>query len=68
MKAVAVHPGTPGSMHVREIPEPAVDDIPGGRQLLTTPIEGLHNYEAMLRALNEDPDAIKVFVEVARRG
>ena len=34
-------------------------------QLLTTPIEGLHNYEAMLSALNDDPDAIKVYIEVA---
>jgi threonine dehydrogenase-like Zn-dependent dehydrogenase len=34
-------------------------------QLLTTPIEGLHNYEAMLSALNDDTDAIKVYVEVA---
>ncbi len=33
-------------------------------QLLTNPIEGLDNYEAMLRALNDDPDAIKVYVEV----
>ena len=29
MKAVAVHPGTPGSMHLREIPEPAVERHPG---------------------------------------
>jgi threonine dehydrogenase-like Zn-dependent dehydrogenase len=35
-------------------------------QLLTTPIEGLDNYEAMLSALNDDPDAIKVYIEVAR--
>jgi threonine dehydrogenase-like Zn-dependent dehydrogenase len=31
MKAVAVHPGTPNSMHLREIPEPEVDDVPAGR-------------------------------------
>jgi glucose 1-dehydrogenase len=51
----------------------AVDDLikaeafyPGwlGR-LLTTPIEGLENFEAMMQALTEDVDAIKVFVEVA---
>jgi glucose 1-dehydrogenase len=33
-------------------------------QLLTTPIRGLENYEQMLRALTEDDEAIKVYVEV----
>ncbi len=33
-------------------------------QLLTTPIAGLENYEQMIRALTEDRNAIKVFVEV----
>jgi glucose 1-dehydrogenase len=33
-------------------------------QLLTTPIHGLENYSEMIRALTEDQDAIKVFVEV----
>jgi threonine dehydrogenase-like Zn-dependent dehydrogenase len=33
-------------------------------QLLTTPIHGLESYEEMIRALTEDRDAIKVFVEV----
>ena len=33
-------------------------------QLLTTPIPGLESYEEMIRALTEDRDAIKVFVEV----
>jgi glucose 1-dehydrogenase len=37
-------------------------------QLLTTPISGLENYDEMIRALTEDRDAIKVFVEVARNG
>src|SRR6266480_2440011 len=35
-------------------------------QLLTTPIAGLENYEEMIRALTEDADAIKVYVEVAQ--
>jgi threonine dehydrogenase-like Zn-dependent dehydrogenase len=34
-------------------------------QLLTTPIHGLENHAEMIRALTEDRDAIKVFVEVA---
>jgi threonine dehydrogenase-like Zn-dependent dehydrogenase len=51
----------------------AVDDLtkstaifPGWLdKLLTTPIDGLENYEQMLRELTEDPDAIKVFVQVS---
>src|SRR3954451_24493332 len=31
MKAIAVHPGKPNSIHLREIPEPHVGDIPDGR-------------------------------------
>src|SRR6266542_1373046 len=31
MKAIAVHPGQPNSMHLRDIPEPGVDQVPGGR-------------------------------------
>jgi len=33
-------------------------------RLLTTPIAGLDNFEQMLRALTEDTDAIKVYMEV----
>src|SRR5215210_2011649 len=31
MKAVAVFPGKPNSIHLADLPEPKVDDIPGGR-------------------------------------
>src|SRR6266700_8452832 len=31
MKAIAVHPGKPNSIHLREIPEPPVDAVPDGR-------------------------------------
>jgi threonine dehydrogenase-like Zn-dependent dehydrogenase len=31
MKAIAVYPGKPGSMHLRDITEPSVDDVPDGR-------------------------------------
>src|SRR4051794_20239551 len=37
-------------------------------QLLTTPIDGLENYEQMIRELTENRDAIKVYVEVAGNG
>jgi threonine dehydrogenase-like Zn-dependent dehydrogenase len=34
MKALAVHPGTPNSMHLVEVPRPRVEDIPAGRGVL----------------------------------
>jgi threonine dehydrogenase-like Zn-dependent dehydrogenase len=34
MKAIAVHPGKPNSIHLREIPEPKVADVPDGRGVL----------------------------------
>ena len=35
MKAIAVRPGTPNSMHLRDdVAEPALDEIPGGRGVL----------------------------------
>ena len=30
MKAVAVFPGKPGSIHLANLPEPSVEDVPGG--------------------------------------
>jgi hypothetical protein len=30
MKAVAVFPGKPNSIHLTDLPEPSVDDIPDG--------------------------------------
>jgi threonine dehydrogenase-like Zn-dependent dehydrogenase len=34
MRALAVHPGKPNSMHLREVPRPTVTDVPGGRGVL----------------------------------
>jgi threonine dehydrogenase-like Zn-dependent dehydrogenase len=34
-------------------------------KLLTNPVDGLENHQQMLRELTEDPEAIKVFVQVA---
>jgi hypothetical protein len=31
MKALAVFPGKPGSIHLADLPEPSVDDVPDGR-------------------------------------
>ncbi|MFM7926348.1 MAG: glucose dehydrogenase, partial [Pirellula sp.] len=34
MKAIAVRPGTPHSVHLRDIPEPKLDSIPDGKGVL----------------------------------
>src|ERR687890_946331 len=34
MKAMAVFPGKPDSMHLADLPEPSVDDVPNGRGVL----------------------------------
>ena len=34
MKAVAVFPGKPNSTHLADLPEPKVDDVPGGHSVL----------------------------------
>src|SRR5574338_1403561 len=34
MKAVAVRPGSPNSIHLRNVPMPSVHDLPGGRGVL----------------------------------
>src|SRR5436309_1137431 len=34
MKAIAVHPGKPGSAHLAELEKPTLDEVPGGRGVL----------------------------------
>src|SRR3972149_5855136 len=34
MKAIAVHPGKAGSIHLRDVPKPSIQDIPNGRGVL----------------------------------
>jgi threonine dehydrogenase-like Zn-dependent dehydrogenase len=34
MKAIAVHPGQAGSLHLAELPKPSLDDVPDGRGVL----------------------------------
>src|SRR6059036_3284798 len=34
MKAIAVHPGKPNSIHLEEVPKPSVDEIPDGNGVL----------------------------------
>ena len=31
MKAIAVIPGKPNSIHLRDVPKPVVDEVPDGR-------------------------------------
>ena len=31
MKAIAIRPGTPDSVHLRDVPRPSLGDVPGGR-------------------------------------
>jgi threonine dehydrogenase-like Zn-dependent dehydrogenase len=44
MKAIAVIPGKENSIHLRDVPEPSVEDIPGGRgvlvKILRTGVDG----------------------------
>ncbi len=44
MKAIAVHPGKPGSIHLEDVPRPSIDEIPGGRgvrvQVLRVGVDG----------------------------
>src|ERR1051326_5121790 len=34
MKAIAVRPGTPGTVHLAELSKPSLDDVPNGRGVL----------------------------------
>ena len=34
MKAIAVYPGKPNSLHLADLPKPSVKDIPDGRGVL----------------------------------
>jgi threonine dehydrogenase-like Zn-dependent dehydrogenase len=36
MKAIAVYPGKPNSVHLAEMPKPSIDEIAGGRGVLVT--------------------------------
>jgi hypothetical protein len=58
-----------GSDRKAEINSDRINQSPGWLgKLLATPIRGLENYEQMIRALTEDRDGIKVFVEVNGTG
>ncbi len=51
MKAIAIRPGTPDSVHLRDLPRPSVDQIPGGRGVRVSMIRaGLCGTDADLAA------------------
>ena len=58
MKAIAVYPGKPNSMHL--------ENIRWLSEMLTTRVDGLENYEEMVRHLTQNKEAIKVYIEVAQ--
>ena len=39
MKAIAVYPGKPGSIHLRDVPEPSIDAVPDGRGVIVEILE-----------------------------
>ena len=51
MKAIAIRPGTPDSIHLRDLPRPSLDEIPGGRGVRVSMIRaGLCGTDADLAA------------------
>lgn len=51
MKAIAVIPGQPNSVHLTDIPEPTLDEIPGGRGVLVKTLQ--IGVDATDREINE---------------
>ena len=65
MKAIAVVPGKPDSVHLADLAKPAVDDVPGGRGVLVKILRvGVDGTDRLATARG----AIKVFCEVAELG
>ena len=52
MQAVAVHPGLPNSMHLREIPEPELTEIPAGRGVKVELLQVLIGVDGTDREIN----------------
>src|ERR671923_313765 len=59
MKAIAVHPGRPNTMHLEEVPEPSVDVVP-------LP-ENLSEVGVLLEPLTVAEKAINQAFEIQRR-
>jgi threonine dehydrogenase-like Zn-dependent dehydrogenase len=51
MKAIAIRPGTSGSVHLHDLPRPSIDEVPGGRGVRVSMIRaGLCGTDADLAA------------------
>ena len=57
MKAVAVTPGKPHSVHLRDIPTPSVDQIPNGKGVLVRILKV--GVDATDREINDDAVGMK---------
>jgi glucose 1-dehydrogenase len=58
MKAIAVYPGKPHSMHLEDMPMPKITDIPDGKGVLVKVLR--------VGVDGTDKEAIKVYIEVAQ--
>ena len=57
MKAIAVHPGKAHSIHLRDVPEPRLDEIPDGRGVLVEVLRGYALANTVVSdALKQFPD------------
>jgi hypothetical protein len=69
MKAIAVVPGRPNSVHLAELRIPPLEveaAYPGWlARLLTHPVQGLEKWADLFEKLNTPKGAIKVYCEVA---
>jgi glucose 1-dehydrogenase len=66
MKAIAIHPGRPNSMHLRDVPAPKASDIPGGQgvlvKVLRVGVDGTDK-ELIAAEYGEAPDGDDFLIE-----
>jgi threonine dehydrogenase-like Zn-dependent dehydrogenase len=66
MKAIAIHPGQPNSMHLRDVPEPKASDIPDGNgvlvKILRVGVDGTDK-ELIAGEYGEAPDGDDFLIE-----
>src|SRR5437879_6632450 len=67
MKAVAVVPGKPNSVHLADLPKPSVDEIPGGRGVLVKVPRGLREVGILLEPMTVVEKGIAQAYEIQRR-
>ena len=72
MKAVAVFPGKPDSIHLADLPEPSVDDVPDGRGVLVEVLRvGVDGTDKEIDLSDQHAkalrDALQLYVSAARK-